>query len=264
MKEIKQIYGGYFQSTNKITNKKFSNKRITECYEIEFFDDDYFYTVINEKRLKLNSNTVIVAKPGEERYSKLHFCCYYFHLYLGDGEIKDFFDNTKPLIFVSNPEEYKTLFKKIARLSLAPNKNYYKIKAELYNFMDMLSKDVTFSKMNSNKALSVGRTAVYETAKFIENNFNLDIKLSDIAARVYMHPNYFLNLFKKYFGVSPTQYLTDTRIDNAKYLMLNTYDSVSEIASKCGFGSQTYFSFVFKKQTGKSPSEFILEYRMKT
>ncbi len=212
----------------------------------------------------LRRNTVIIAKPNDERYSKLHFCCYYCHLTVNDGEIKNFFDTVKHSVTINNPDECKRLFKNLSRLSLNTEKNYYKIKAEIYNLIDILSKDTTFSLSTAKAESDNGRTAVYEAAKYIENNFNLDIKLSDIAARVYMHPNYFLKLFKKYFGVSPTQYLTDTRIDYAKYIMLNTNDSVSEISLKCGFGSQTYFSFVFKKQTGKSPTEYISNYQKKT
>ena len=141
MNDIIHINAGYFQSENKVANKKFSNKRTVSYYEVELFDDEYFYTVINGKKYNLRPNTLIIAKAGEERYSKLHFCCYYIHLSILDEEISHFFDNAKKCILVSNALEYKSIFEKIAKLSLHKVKNYFKIKSELYTLMDMISRD---------------------------------------------------------------------------------------------------------------------------
>ncbi len=259
MKEIKRIYGGYFNSANKIANKKMSSPRISDYFEIEFFDSDYFYTVIDGVKYPLKENSIIIAKPNQERYSKLHFCCKYFHIELEKGELKDFFDNAKTFFSLSNPKDYEEIFNQIALLSVAFEKNYYKIKSLLYSLVDKLSKEV-FHGENSKKSQSV-KNAIIKASKFIEENFSEDITLKDIANHVYLHPNYFLKIFKKYYGVSPNEYLNEIRIERAKYMLMATEKSVSEIALTCGFGSQTYFSSVFKKQTGSTPSQFIKYYK---
>ena len=261
MKEILRIYGGYFKSQNKIGDRKFSSPRVTDCYEIEFFDADYFYTVIDGEKYPLKQNTLIISKPNQERYSKLHFNCRYFHVYLSDGEIKDFFDNCKTLYLVSDGKEYIKLFDRLSRLCVSAGRNYYKIKSELYALIDRLTKDAMLTSQSSNPKASVSRNAVIKSAKYIEENFAFDIKLEDIAKSVYLHPNYFFKLFKKYLGVSPTKYLLEVRIEHAKYLLMTTELSISEIADKCGFASQTYFSYVFKNSVGKSPTEYLLYYQ---
>ena len=260
MKEIERIYGGYFNSSKRMNNKKYSTARITDCYELEFFDSDYFYTVIDDVKYPLKQNTIIIAKPNQKRYSKLHFCCKYFHIYLTDGELKEFFDNCQTLFVISNPEEYSKLFNRLARFSISADRNYYKIKSELYSLIDKLSKDGVLSSISKTSKANNSKNAVIDACKFIEENFNQDIKLKDIADSVYLHPNYFLKLFKKYYGVSPSEYLNEVRIEHAKYMLTSTEDSVSQIALSCGFGSQTYFSSVFKKQTGQSPTEYLLHY----
>ncbi len=261
MKEIISIYGGYFNSHNIIGDRKISSPRVTDRYEIEFFDDDYFYTVIGGVKYPLKQNTLIISKPKQERYSKLHFNCRYFHVELSDGELKDFFDNCQTCIQVLDGEAYSNLFDRLSSLCVSIGKNYYKIKSELYSLVDKISKDALFLHNKNTPKSSVSRNAVINSAKYIEENFSVDIKLEDIAKSVYLHPNYFLKLFKKYFGVSPTKYLMDVRIERAKYLLVTTENSVSEIAKQCGFGSQTYFSYAFKKNVGKSPSAYLANYK---
>jgi AraC-like DNA-binding protein len=51
-------------------------------------------------------------------------------------------------------------------------------------------------------------------------------------------------------------YILDTRIKKAKYLLLNTQLSVAEIAYACGFSSPAYFSTVFKSRSRQTPKTF--------
>lgn len=69
-----------------------------------------------------------------------------------------------------------------------------------------------------------------------------------------MTKSYFITQFKKLFSVSPMQYLTLVRIEQAKLLLHNTTDSVTQIAAKIGFNSPVYFTEVFSKTVGTSPT----------
>ena len=52
------------------------------------------------------------------------------------------------------------------------------------------------------------------------------------------------------------EYLTDVRVRHAMRLLSDTGESVSKIASDCGFSSPNYMSDTFRKIIGKSPSEY--------
>ena len=64
-------------------------------------------------------------------------------------------------------------------------------------------------------------------------------------------------LFKTYMGVTPSKYLTNLRIEQAKRLIEASPRRLSkDIASAVGFSDSLYFSRVFKKETNYSPAEY--------
>ena len=64
------------------------------------------------------------------------------------------------------------------------------------------------------------------------------------------------SLFKKEMQVDFSDYLTEKRITQAKFLLKNSNTSIVDIAGNLGFQSQSYFSNVFKKYTGKTPKQY--------
>jgi AraC-like DNA-binding protein len=63
-------------------------------------------------------------------------------------------------------------------------------------------------------------------------------------------------LFKKYTGLSPTQYFINLKIHLAKRMLQNSNTSIKEISYILNFETQEYFAKLFKKKTGMSPTEF--------
>ena len=93
-----------------------------------------------------------------------------------------------------------------------------------------------------------------------ENLSNPDFSLSAAISKTGFDKDYFRRRFKRETGKTPTQYLTDMRIVNAKQLLAdNKLFSIESIAHSCGFSDNLYFSTCFKKHVGLSP----LAYRKK-
>lgn len=80
------------------------------------------------------------------------------------------------------------------------------------------------------------------------------------AEKVFLSPNYFGDLIKKETGKSAQQYILSKLITLAKDRMLNTNQSVSQIAYGLGFQYAQHFSRVFKKNVGCSPNEYRMQY----
>ena len=82
------------------------------------------------------------------------------------------------------------------------------------------------------------------------------ISLDDVARALHVSPFYFCKMFKKATGLTFTEYLSRTRVERAKTLLLNPHLRVSEIAYSVGFQSLTHFNRRFHEFTGESPTHF--------
>ena len=83
-----------------------------------------------------------------------------------------------------------------------------------------------------------------------------ELKISDLAAKVYMSEKQFRRIFFETYNQTPYAYLQRLRINKAEILLLYTSKSISEIAMQCGFCDIYSFSHCFKKHTGASPTEY--------
>ncbi|SEN07287.1 Helix-turn-helix domain-containing protein [Lihuaxuella thermophila] len=92
--------------------------------------------------------------------------------------------------------------------------------------------------------------------QFIDDHYMKGVSLEDVAGHVGLSPYYFSKLFKEWFQVTFTDYLTGIRIEKAKQMILHSDCSLKEICFNVGYRDPNYFSRVFKKMTGFSPSEY--------
>lgn len=91
---------------------------------------------------------------------------------------------------------------------------------------------------------------------YISAYFNRQISLTDIASAACLSPNHFLRNYKLLFGLSPHQFLTERRLQEARRLLLSSDSSVTNVCLDVGFQSLGSFSYLFCKRFGLSPSHF--------
>lgn len=97
--------------------------------------------------------------------------------------------------------------------------------------------------------------AIIETRRFIDNNFEKDLKLDFLAHMRFTSKFHLQRLFKRYYGQTPRQYLIDKRVEKSKDLLKKGM-TVTEVCFAVGFESLGSFSTLFKTKTGTSPSKF--------
>lgn len=86
----------------------------------------------------------------------------------------------------------------------------------------------------------------------LDQSFNLDTLAETLGAS----PSHLSRTCKKALGMTLTDYITRLRIEEAKYLLDHTSNSIAAIASSVGFYDATYFSKVFRKQEGMTPHAY--------
>lgn len=92
--------------------------------------------------------------------------------------------------------------------------------------------------------------------QIMNREYEKNYSLQSYAEMCHMSKFHFLRMFKNIVGCTPHEYLANIRIDHAAELLEDTALSVSEIAARTGFTSQSYFCDAFKKKTGKTPSQY--------
>lgn len=93
-----------------------------------------------------------------------------------------------------------------------------------------------------------------------ENLYSPTLSINLIAKQFCLSRIQCHKLFTKVYKVSPRQYMTNKKLQQAKHLLLNSDLKIQTISEQLGFTSQSHFSRQFKRWTGMSP----LQYRPKS
>jgi len=99
-----------------------------------------------------------------------------------------------------------------------------------------------------------------EIITYINEHFKEDITVEELAARAGLSQYHFIRTFKKETGFTPHEYIVNTRIATAKYLLKNTRLSVKDICFSTGFSCESVFCGAFKRHQGMTPAQYrVLE-----
>lgn len=101
-----------------------------------------------------------------------------------------------------------------------------------------------------------------EALSFIDQNYQNDISIEDIAAVCGLNRSYFGKIFRDTVGESPQEYLLHYRMARAAQLLKETKQPIGEIAPQVGYANQLHFSRAFKNVHGVSPREYRLTHMM--
>ena len=78
----------------------------------------------------------------------------------------------------------------------------------------------------------------------------------DVAKKIGISYSRFRKAFKKFTGTSPSKYMSDLKLNEAKLLLIKTSMSIKEISYSLNFDNPKYFNIFFKRRTGQTPKEY--------
>ncbi|CAH1224321.1 HTH-type transcriptional activator RhaR [Paenibacillus auburnensis] len=103
------------------------------------------------------------------------------------------------------------------------------------------------------------RNPLTEIVKYIDQNYQSDLSLQEVAGRFYVSREYVSRKFKQEYGINFSDYIGSVRINKAKLLLQNPNLKLSQISEMVGFHDVKYFSKVFKKQIGVTPKDYRVQ-----
>lgn len=90
----------------------------------------------------------------------------------------------------------------------------------------------------------------------MDAGLHADLSLLEIAAESGYSRTHFLRMFRASTGMTPHQYLMTLRIDRAKELLANPNSNLIDVATICGFSSQSHMTTVFRRLVGLTPTDY--------
>jgi len=115
---------------------------------------------------------------------------------------------------------------------------------------------ITYAKAVRDYTLLKYSTNIRKIILYIRKNLTSKISLEDIAKDLYITKEHLSRLFKKEMGITISEYIIQTKIEEAKTLLNETDYNILDIAVLLNFANSSHFSNSFKKVTGLSPSDY--------
>lgn len=93
--------------------------------------------------------------------------------------------------------------------------------------------------------------------RYLERHFRERISIAALAELAGLRPKSFTDAFRRAYGMSPSDYLTDLRLSAAKRLMSRPDVLLKDVAHQVGYEDEFYFSRKFKQETGVCPTVYL-------
>lgn len=253
----------YFTITNRgafdsatLNLKKANQDRLLTAYEFEFYTQDCEGGLcIDGVFHPARKGCFTCCKPGQVQRMILPYKCYFFNICTQDEDLCALLDRLPNYSVLLRMEEVEAILKKMLTVE-----NPGRIESRIYmqgcvcQILSILSR--MHPVENDADITQLHRKTLTLADKYIREHYAEDITLESLAFQFGLHPNYFHRLYTTAFGKTPAQRLLSCRITAAKTMLLAGNDSISTIASACGFSSQTYFGYKFKQITGYAPLQY--------
>lgn len=112
------------------------------------------------------------------------------------------------------------------------------------------------SSAASEEAPSPQAICAERAASYLREHYKEPFSAANLASSINFHPVYIARCMKNVFGFSPSVYLIQLRVEQAKLLLLQTNLTIERIAEEVGFNQAAYFTACFTKIEGLSPRKY--------
>ena len=164
------------------------------------------------------------------------------------------FSENRPIYRTNFPDLRDKLQNEMLYIVENSDASEFELIGHLYMFMDCLIR----SAENSGKVINSRLREFYirEAISYIENNYQNNITIEDIAGALRLNRSYFGKIFRLSTGKSPQKFLMDYRMIKAAEMLVMTKKPINEIALSVGYENQMHFSRAFRTIYGTSPRDW--------
>jgi AraC-like DNA-binding protein len=112
------------------------------------------------------------------------------------------------------------------------------------------------ASFNNTEQFTYNSRRIEKTLEYMNHNFDKPITLNEVARLANMSDAAFSRFFKQRTGNTFIDSLTEIRLGHASRMLIDTTQSIAEIAYHCGFNNISNFNRIFKKKKSCTPKDF--------
>lgn len=233
-------------------------------------ENPYYVTCCNQS-FTLREGDVLVIYPGavhsmEASIGKRLIFQANFSLLHGIKELETTLSLISPVVIIT-PENAPKAHEQIKNLMLEISEEYFReqplseasIYAKLLEIFVLIGRNYStnLTIFNDNLKKQKKYTELFlNICNYINEHYQENITLDEIAKLSGYSKYHFSRLFKQYTNFSFYKYLNTKKIENAEKLLINEELTITEVALQCGFTSLSSFIRMFKIIKGCTPTEF--------
>lgn len=125
----------------------------------------------------------------------------------------------------------------------------------LFNFLAELIPRIS-KELSNSPAIGRESAAVRRAQEYLNDHYDQDVSLSELAALANLSPYHFHRTFCHQTGIPPHSYQIQVRIARAKRLVRESWP-LARVASATGFADQSHFTRHFKRLVGVTPAQYL-------
>jgi AraC-like DNA-binding protein len=112
------------------------------------------------------------------------------------------------------------------------------------------------ASFNNTEQYTYNSRRIEKTLEYMNHNFDKPITLNEVARLANMSDAAFSRFFKQRTGNTFIDSLTEIRLGHASRMLIDTTQSIAEVAYHCGFNNISNFNRIFKKKKSCTPKDF--------
>lgn len=164
------------------------------------------------------------------------------------------FSLDRPIFHTKKRDMSQKMEEELVYIATHSDETIFNIIGHLYLFLDYFMRATVSTVVKGSTKLQ--DYYIKEAITYIEQNFQNDISVVDIANRLGINRSYFGKIFKQTLKQTPQEFLINYRMIKATELLRLTKMSIGDISKAVGYENQLHFSRAFKKIYNISPREW--------
>ena len=162
------------------------------------------------------------------------------------------------IIMKEDTESGKEFLELLHRLTnLVKTENFeFQVRNLLSQAWLVLMREIELQRQKNSFPVSRTHERTKDILSFIHKHYQENITVANISEHANISSKECIRSFKNTFHQTPMDYLIHYRIEQAKRLLKETDESITNIAFMTGFHNSAYFGKMFKKLAGMTPKEY--------